>query len=119
MNTLIELKLDMIEQVMRVAREDVDVIPFLDAEPGSRAALSALGRLLSNAPLRLVPGCPLVAWAQGGGFDVNWRMSYPPLDGSLWLNLTFLSTIYGPSSSLNPYEQLEELRSRETSDSNF
>lgn len=102
---------------MRVSSEDIDVIQFIDVEPGSRAALTALGRLLSTTPMRLVPGCPLMIWVKGAGVpDVNWRMSYPPSTDSLWSNFLFLQSLYGEDENTDLYDQLESLRAKAASD---
>lgn len=106
-----------VEQVMRVTGDDALVLPFLVAPPGSRAAHAALGRLLSEAAVRLVVGCPLMAFVSGTGLDPSWRTSCPPASDSLWSSLEFLEQMYGPAPELpDPYEALEELRARAESD---
>jgi hypothetical protein len=110
------LRAEVVEQVMRVTDDDVLLLPFLDAVPGSRAAHAALGRLLSGCTLRLVVGCPLMAFVGGTVRDPQWRRAYPPAPDSLWAKLEFLATIYGPAGGTHPYEALELLRERSEDD---
>lgn len=105
------LRAEMLEQVMRVTADDALVVPFLDAAPRSREAHAALGRLISDAHVRLMLGCPLMAFVSGTHLDPEWRRSYPASPDSLWGSFEFLSTMYGPPSSEDPYSGLEALRS--------
>ena len=107
-----ELRAAAIEQVMRTVSDDNVLLPFLEANPCSKEAHAALGRLISEVPVRLVLGCPLMAFVSGTELDPFWRTSYPASKDSLWSNFEFLNTMYGPTSTpLAPYEALETLRS--------
>lgn len=106
----------MLEQVMRVTGDDIALIPFLDAPPASRAAHAALGRLISEVPVRLIAGCPLLAWLTGCALDSEWRDWYGSAPDSLWSNLEFLTTLYGPAPGDDPYASLEALRERSETD---
>lgn len=119
MNNLIDIKEEMLEQVMRISSNDLDVLNFLETDKGSKEALSALGRLLSSYDLRLTPGCPLVAWATESELDSNWRYAYPARKHSLWENYLFLEDFFGPAGGNNLYEKLEALRDKEMFDSNL
>lgn len=110
-STVDTLRASVVEQLMRVTSDDAAILPFLSAEPGSRPAHAALGRLLSETAVALVVGCPLMAFVSGGDLDSNWRSIYPSQPGSLWSSLEFLSSLYGPVvPAANPYEDLEFLR---------
>lgn len=106
-----------VEQVMRTCDDELQVLPFLAVEPGTRAASAALGRLLSSHPVRLVGGCPLISFVAGAELDPEWRDACPARPSSLWASLQFLRTLYGPDPTAeDPYEELETLRRREESD---
>lgn len=117
---LSEARAAMLEQVMRVTGDDSAIVPFLDAPPASHAAHAALGRLISEAPVRLVAGCPLLAWLTGCALDGAWRDWCGVTPNSLWASLEFLTTIYGiDGCGLDPYEALELLRATAETDANI
>lgn len=114
---------ELLEQVMRITGDDLTLFPFIDAAPRSRDAHTAIGRLLTEAPVPLVAGCPLYAWATGTVVDPSWRSSYPPRSESLWAHLEFLRAMSGadlaapPELGGDPYAELEALRA--SSDDTF
>lgn len=112
-NVSTALRAAMLEHVMRISSDDLDILPFLDTTQCSHEAMVALGKLLAGNDVKLTPGSPLVSWATGETLDENWRSDCPPRENCLWLNLIFLSGLYGDSKADSPYEQLEDLRSRE------
>lgn len=106
-----------LEQVMRCVVDDASVLPFLGAEPASRAAQAALGRLVGEQEVRLKVGSPLLGLVTGTPVEDRWRDSCPSADGSLWVQLEFLRSLYGDApDAQNPYEALEALRARADSD---
>ena len=108
---------DALEQVMRSCDDELLVLPFLSVSPGSRAASTALGRLLSTQPVRLVGGCPLISFVAGSELDPQWRDACPAAATSLWSSLEFLRALYGPiPDAEDPYAELEELRRRSEAD---
>lgn len=104
------LRSQAVEQIMRTCNDELAVLPFLDVQPGTRSAASALGRLLTEHPMRLVSGCPLMSVVAGVDPDPRWRDSYPGSEHSLWAELTFLRSLYGPADVPDPYTELELLR---------
>lgn len=102
-----------LEQVMRSCGDELMALPFLDVEAGSRRAASALGRLLTEHPLRLVAGCPLIALVSGAPVDPLWRDACPAAERSLWAELDFLRQLLGASvESPDLLGELELLRQR-------
>src|SRR4051794_19212539 len=98
------LHVEVLEQVMRVTDDDALVLPFLDAEPGSRNARAALGRLLCAERPTLVTGSPVMSLVTGEHLDPQWRTAHPVREDSLWANLQFLTSVYGPADAeLDPY----------------
>jgi hypothetical protein len=105
-----------VEQVMRTCDDELAVLAFLEVVPASSQAASALGRLLSENPLRLVAGCPLIALVTGAPVDPHWREAYPPRSESLYSHLEFLVSLYGPVDDVDAYGALELLRRRSEQD---
>lgn len=100
-----------IEAAMRLTDDDTLVFPFRHATPGSTEAQAALGRLLVNAPVRLIPGSPLCVFATGGHLDPAWRGRATTMAESLWRTFEFLDGLYPGvvHRSADPYEHLELL----------
>jgi len=112
-----ELRDAVIEQVMRITNDDTLVMPFLYALPGTRAAHSAIGRLLGQSPCALPFGCPLLAYVNQGPMVVSWRDFCHPAATSLWADRMMLIEMYGPPPpELSPYQGLEWLREQEEAD---
>lgn len=101
---------------MRGTGDDTLVVALLTAEPRSKAAHTALGRLLGEPGIELVAGCPLLAFVAGTSIAEEWRLFCPPVPGSLWQSREFLAALYGAPVASGPYEQLEALRAREDQD---
>ena len=101
---------------MRLSGDDLAVLRFVDVEPGSFGAKVALGRLLSEPGIRLVAGCPLMAYLTGGELSAEWRASYPAHAASLWSELELMASLLGADMhclpGADPYEALCELRAR-------
>src|SRR5687768_1526308 len=107
------LRDQVLEQVMRVTDDETLVVPFLGVQPRSRRAHTALGRLLSFAPVALVVGSPVMALVGGDALDPQWRTACPVASASLWSTFEFLVTMYGPADEgQDPYQALEQLRGR-------
>lgn len=100
------LRDDMVEQVMRATDDESLLWPFLDAPAASRAAHAALGRLLSAVPVRLVAGCPLLAWLTGTALDPHWRDYCPPASRSLWADLEFLRLLFADAAAAGAVDGL-------------
>lgn len=115
-STTTHLRSEMLEQVMRLTGDELAVLRFVDAAPGSFPAKVALGRLLSEPGIRLVSGCPLFAYLTDAELDPSWRASYPTSASSLWSELEFLAGLLGDAPTLDherdPYALLCELRDR-------
>jgi hypothetical protein len=106
-----------LEQVMRCCDDELAVLSFVDVPAGTAAAAAALGRLLCDYPgLRLVAGCPLMAFVTDGPMEPDWQRAYPPAADSLYAQLEFLEAMYGPAVSTQPQDALEELRARAETD---
>lgn len=116
----VDLRSTVLEQVMRLTGDELALLRFVDAQPGSFLAKVALGRLLSEPGIRLVAGSPLFAFLAGGPVDPNWRASYPPRPASLWSELELTTSLLGiPLDTLagdDPYEALCTLRARTEED---
>lgn len=105
-----DLRAEMIEQVMRAAPSDAEVLAFLDAPPQSRAAMVALGRLLAVASVPLPAGSPLLTWCGGSEPEPDWRSRCPAQPEALWGEYEFMAAMYGNIPAADPYEELERLR---------
>lgn len=79
-----EFEEDVIEQVLRLTDDPSYPSLFLAAEPISKEASSALGRLISDVEVSLVPGCPLLSFVSGTIFEPNWRKWCKPRNGSMF-----------------------------------
>lgn len=111
---------ELVEHVMRMTTDDRLVLPFLDACAGSPLFMSAVGRLLADAAAPFPIDTPLGAWAKPGSpLDAGWRDIQPRYEYSLWSDLEFFRTLLAttevpekvdPLTWLNPYEELEALR---------
>lgn len=95
---------------MRVCDDDLAVLPFQGARPGSAAAAAALGRFLTEHPQHLLAGCPLIALVTDTEPTCGWRGAYPAKEHSLHSQLEFLASLYGlPDSAGDPYEAFRML----------
>lgn len=109
---------ELVEQVMRMTEDDLILLPFLTAQPGSAQLLSSFGRLLGNSPRPYPLGTPLAAWTSpGSNCSDSWRDSCGYLERSLWADLVFLRSLVANHPLVKrtalwccPYEELETLR---------
>ena len=106
----------LIEQVMRRASSDCEVLEFLDVDPLSGEYMALLGRLLSISGNVLPPGSPLAVWAGSGLLAADWRVGEPKVQSSVWGEFELLRALYGPrlDEALTqgcPFEALDFLRS--------
>jgi hypothetical protein len=85
-----------IEQACRAVSHGHEVAELIACEPGSRAAHTALGRLLTGAAVTLRVGTPLLAFCSGTPVDPTWRQLCPIREGSLASTLYFYEQMYGP-----------------------
>lgn len=114
-----------LEQVMRFSDADEDVLLLLPNQPGTLAAATATGRLLSrwtalppttNLPrVTLRAGCPLLAYGCAADLDVSWRQWTPPVAGSLYADLLQLRSLLDVPADAeaefsDAYAELETLR---------
>lgn len=104
------LKSSVIEQVMRLADDELSVLPFIDAEPRTARAFEALGRLIGDVTLALRSGTPLVVFCHGGQLTDTWRAQVDTATNSLWGNLEMLRSLYGAGDAEDPYTELCQLR---------
>lgn len=104
-----DLRSAAVEQVMRVCDDDLAVLPFLTARPGSPAAAAALGRLLTEHPQYLVAGCPLIALVTDTEPSRHWRDACPPREHSMHAQMSFLASVYGQPDEMDPYAAFRAL----------
>lgn len=104
---------------MRLCSDDIVVAQIAQASRGSRAFLSALGRLLAQCPAAAARRFPLASWACADSDAVlvpNWRDLVAPVPASLWSELDFLLSLGGfpnwQSAGSDPFTALLSLRGR-------
>ena len=112
-NVETSLRNDVLEHVMRCTDDDLVVLPFLTAEPGSPEAFEAVGRLVTATPTPLQPGTPLAVFCNGGTVDPHWRANVTDTARSLWGALAVLDALNGndPGDGSCHYERYVTLSS--------
>lgn len=102
----------MLEHAMRVSRDDLALLPLLDAAPASDEAYAAVGTIAVTDSPRLVAGTPMLAWLLGTDIVEGWQVHVPAGPDSLWSHLLFLRThmVAAPVPGENPLDELLRLR---------
>lgn len=96
---------------MRICSDESAVAGILASKPSKR--LQALGSVMADTHIELLPKSPLVVWCEGGEIDPQWRRSYPSLPGSLYETLENLRelSISEPLTTFDtPLHELRHLR---------
>jgi hypothetical protein len=101
---------EMLEHVLRITGDELSVLSFRDAPPGSMQAYAALGMLSRHTSAVIAPGTPLHSWCTGGAVVETWREQVGSAAESLWNELETLTALFGPVKLNDPYLRLERLR---------
>ena len=99
------------EHAMRVCEDELLVVAVRRSAPGSEAAFTALGKLLTQHPTTLHAGSPLHCFVTGSGLDEAWRERVVLNQQGLWATLEFYTALYPDDEvELDPLDNYIRLR---------
>ena len=99
------------EHAMRICDDELMVLNLRNAAPMSEEAFTALGRLLTIHPTKLLAGSPLHCLVTGSEIDELWRDKVQLNEHSLWSIMEFYTTLYSLDSlEIDPLEAYSKLR---------